>query len=111
VRGTTDRGEISQVLSLDLDLIDPAPTPRLIGFVRTHDWMSRLLEVSKGVPARRLITAAYVATGKAQAQMDPPTAARETLLATTTARLHRSESRHVAAAGLPAQESVAQLTR
>jgi hypothetical protein len=70
----------------DLGLVDIAPAPILARFEGLDDWMSVLVEMLPCVPMRRGVAAADVTAGQAQAQMHPPRANSQAILATIGAR-------------------------
>src|SRR5262249_47369907 len=70
--------------------IDVAPAPVLAGLEAADDRMMRRVEVFCGVLVRRIVTAADVAAGQAEAQMNPVCADLQALLtAVGRARLVR----------------------
>src|SRR5436190_2707249 len=63
------------------DLVDVAPAPVLARLGRADDRMGGLVEVRGRVPVRRVVAAADVPAGLAHAQMHPPAAGPQALLA------------------------------
>src|SRR5207253_10499626 len=62
---------------LELDLVDVAPTPVFSRLERLHDGMAGGVVMLGGVPVRRGIAAADVATGQAEPQVYPGVPARQ----------------------------------
>lgn len=67
--------------ALDADLIDEAPQPRFIGLEGPDHRVAGPGEMGRSMPVRALVAAAHMATGLAQAQMDPPGAGPQAILA------------------------------
>jgi hypothetical protein len=61
--------------------IDIAPTPVFAGLQTCHDGVSRLMEVLSSMFAGRVIAAANMAAGEANAQMNPRSTGPEAFLA------------------------------
>src|SRR5690606_7689516 len=74
-------GPLSDVARLQGDLVHEAPGPFLARLEGADDGVCRRLEVLRRVSVRRGVTAADVAAGAAEPQVDPAVAAREALLA------------------------------
>jgi hypothetical protein len=72
----------------DLDLVDPAPAPRVSGYLRPDDRVTRLGEVGSRVPIRRHVATTDMTAGEAEPKLDPLAADRQAFLATIGARLH-----------------------
>ena len=69
-------------------LVDVAPAPVFGWIVAFDDRVAGGVEVLGGVPVRRIVAAADMAALTAYAQMHPPVAGLETLLAAECARRH-----------------------
>src|SRR5690606_8978572 len=68
---------LSEVARLEGDLVHVAPGPLLAGLEGADDGVRRHLEVLRRMTVWRGVTAADVATGTAEPQMDPAVAALE----------------------------------
>src|SRR5207249_2463000 len=66
---------------LDRLVVHVAPAPALVRLERGDQRVVGLVKVLSGVPVGRAVAAADVAAGQAEAQVDPPGAGLQTLLA------------------------------
>jgi hypothetical protein len=65
----------------DVDLVHVAPRPVLACLRRSNEWMPALVEVGGCMTVRRRVAAADPSAGQAHAQMQPPIAGLQALLA------------------------------
>ena len=75
-----------------LRFIDITPGPALPRLIRGYHRVSRVLEMARGVAARRTVATADVAAGQAEAQVDPAHARFQALLTPRGARGHRLDA-------------------
>src|SRR5262249_59160652 len=80
-------------------LIYEAPAPRLPRLDRAHDRVGGGVKVRGGVLVRRRVTAPDVSADHADAEMHPPVADAQTVLAAARARMYASDLPEVLAAG------------
>src|SRR3546814_671939 len=81
------RGRWRGAVDLEEQLVGIAPPPVLAWFVGADQRMAGVgVPVGRGVPVRGVVTAADVAAGHAQAEVQPPTADAHAVLAAVTRR-------------------------
>jgi hypothetical protein len=53
------------IAEVEHDLVDVTPPPAFGRVIAFDDWMARLVKMLRGVPVRRIVTAADMAAGPA----------------------------------------------
>jgi hypothetical protein len=80
-----------------IDLVDIAPSPIFARLERLDEWMANLAEVGGGVTTRRGVAASDVSARQTKAEMNPPAAGFQALLAAMGVRVYRADLIQVSA--------------
>jgi hypothetical protein len=83
------------IREIKANLIDVTPSPSFRRIVAFDDRVPGGVKVLVGVPVRRVIAAAHVSTGAAQAQVYPDAPRLETFFAAQRARRYRLDAAQV----------------
>jgi hypothetical protein len=83
------------IREIKANLIDVTPSPSFRRIVAFDDRVPGGVKVLVGVPVRRVIAAAHVSTGAAQAQVNPDAPRLETFFAAQRARRYHLDAAQV----------------
>ena len=86
---------MNSLAARQLRLIDVAPGPPLAGLERRDHRVARVVEMLRGVAARRAVAAADVTAGQAEAEVDPGRTQSSGTLHTPSPGRNRVEIDHV----------------